>query len=187
LAGLVPQPDAYPATLRGYVSAKSESPFAFSGRYPLKGDVTHHLAGRYPSVVAPTGSCAGPITLPGASRVAPPQGLCRWLSAPAGCRSFPTLSLCESFPECLAPYPGGFLGALARFFPQDIGLPHVRNGSAFPAIPCTWRLLCGTRFRGCRHFLMFRPSGLLATQVAPTAARQSPQGGHGFYFRAPHG
>jgi hypothetical protein len=41
------------------------------------------------------------------------------------------------------------------------------------------RLQCGTRFRDGRHSLMFRPPGLLATQVAPTAAGQCPQGGHG--------
>jgi len=38
--------------------------------------------------------------------------------------------LCESFPGCLDPYPGGSCGALARFFPQDFGLPHVSNRSA---------------------------------------------------------
>jgi hypothetical protein len=30
---------------------------------------------------------------------------------------------CESFLTCLDPYPGCSCGALARFFPQDIGLP----------------------------------------------------------------
>jgi hypothetical protein len=38
--------------------------------------------------------------------------------------------LCGSFPGCLDPYPGCPRGALARFFPRDVGLPHVRNGSA---------------------------------------------------------
>ncbi len=38
--------------------------------------------------------------------------------------------LCESFPGCLAPYPGVFCGAFARFFPQNIGLPPVRTRSA---------------------------------------------------------
>jgi len=36
--------------------------------------------------------------------------------------------LCESFPACLDPYPGCSRGALARFFPQDIGLPAIMIG-----------------------------------------------------------
>ena len=43
--------------------------------------------------------------------------------------------LCESFPTCLDPYPGCSCGALTRFFPQDFGLPHVRNGSAQRTLP----------------------------------------------------
>lgn len=41
----------------------------------------------------------------------------------------------ESFPRCLDPYPGGPHGALTRFFPQDIGLPHFLTGSALHKIP----------------------------------------------------
>jgi hypothetical protein len=44
-------------------------------------------------------------------------------------------SLCASFPACLAPYPGGSCGASTRFFPQDIGLPLVRTGSALHYVP----------------------------------------------------
>jgi hypothetical protein len=35
------------------------------------------------------------------------------------------------------------------------------------------RLQHGPGFRGCRHSLMFRPTGLLATQLAPTAVKSS--------------
>jgi len=59
-------------------------------------------------------------------------------------------------------------GALACFFPDVIGLPQQRCGSAsrftrehdFPR----------SVFRRCRHFLMFRPPSLLVSQIAPTAA-----------------
>lgn len=60
--------------------------------------------------------------------------LVRWVFA--GCRQSllgvgPSRPyLCESFPGCLDPYPGSPYGALARFFPQSIGLPPVRIGSA---------------------------------------------------------
>jgi len=41
----------------------------------------------------------------------------------------------ESFPRCLDPYPGAPRGALTRFFPQGIGLPHHLTGSALHTIP----------------------------------------------------
>ena len=76
--------------------------------------------------------------------------------------------LCESFPGCLAPYPGCSCGALARSFPQDIGLPDVMTRSALGNTH-TMATSVWTLFRGCSHSLMFKPADLLATQVAPTA------------------
>jgi hypothetical protein len=74
--------------------------------------------------------------------------------------------LCESFSRCLVPYPGCSCGALARSFPQDIGLPPVRTRSALGNTRTATSVR--TQFRGCSHSFMFRPPGLLATQVAPT-------------------
>jgi len=91
--------------------------------------------------------------------------------------------LCESFPTCLDPYPGCSCGALARAFPQDIGLPSVRTRSALGNTRTATSVR--TQFRGCSHSLMFRPAGLLATQVAPTLSYYIP-GSRGFYFRAEH-
>ena len=109
-------------------------------------------------------------------------GLCRLLSAPAGRRTFPTLC-CASFPACLDPYPGGSCGARTRFFPHASGLPPVRTGSALHNV----RTATSVRrvFRGCSHSLMFRPTGLLATPVAPTDI--SLCGSRGFSVRASHG
>ena len=75
--------------------------------------------------------------------------------------------LCGSFPTCLDLYPGGSCGAHTRFFPQDIGLPDVGTRSAPSNIPTATSV--GSLFRGCSHSLMFRPAGLLATPIAPTA------------------
>ena len=74
--------------------------------------------------------------------------------------------LCASFPACLDPYPGSSWSASTRFFLHDIGLPLVRTRSAHRKA----RTAISVRrpFRGCSHFLMFRPAGLLATQIAPT-------------------
>jgi len=84
--------------------------------------------------------------------------------------------LCESFPTCLDPYSGCSCGALARFFPQDHGLPYVRTRSALGNTRTATSVR--TLFRSCSHLLMFRPAGLLATQVAPTAVYLSSIGQH---------
>jgi len=76
--------------------------------------------------------------------------------------------LCRSFPACLDPYSGCPQGALARFFPQGVGLPRIRTGSTHHTIPTATSVRA--RFRSCSHSLMFRPTGLLATLVAPTLA-----------------
>jgi hypothetical protein len=76
--------------------------------------------------------------------------------------------LCKSFSACWNPYPGCSHGALARFFPQDNGLPDVRTRSALGnthTATSVWRF-----FRGCSYSIIFRPADLLAPHVAPTAA-----------------
>jgi hypothetical protein len=100
------------------------------------------------------------------------QGLCRLLSAPAGSRTFPALSL-QIFPHVLGPLPRLLLWCTCPFFPQDNGLPDIRTrrdrsrdyGSTPTAISV------GSTFRGCSHSLMFRPVSLLATPIALTAVR----------------
>src|SRR4029453_5165014 len=64
-------------------------------------------------------------------------------------------------------------GALARFFPDDIGLPSVSTGSARRNIHHDSNFYDGHRFRGCSHSLMFRLPYLLGLQVAPTATALS--------------
>jgi hypothetical protein len=95
------------------------------------------------------------------------SGLCRLLPAPAGQWSFPTF-LCKSVPGCLGHDPGRSLGAHACFFPNVIGLPYI---------PPIGRLTRVDPLRDCTAegvsrsspFLTFRPPGLFATQVSPTA------------------
>ena len=111
-----------PRTTLGPPSA--QSPFATIRCYRLVGDVVHLLGGRYPTFIAPTGSCARPLPSP---RL--------WLRLVrgifAGCgqpllRNGPSRRyLCRSIRTCLDPYSGGPQGACTRFFPQDIGLPRV--------------------------------------------------------------
>jgi hypothetical protein len=55
------------------------------------------------------------------------------------------------------------------FFLHAIGLPPEWSGSASRFVPriTTSR---GFSFRGCRHFITFRPPSLLVSQIVPTAA-----------------
>ena len=77
--------------------------------------------------------------------------------------------LCRSLLACLDPYSGGSQGARARYFPRDIGLPLLGTGSAHSR--CSRQLLLsGEKSRSCSHSPTFRPTSLLATQVAPTLA-----------------
>lgn len=75
-----------------------------------------YIRGRYPSFIATTGSCARPSPSHWLQ-----LSLFRWVFA--GCHQSllgigPSRRyLCEPFPACLDPYPGGSYGALARFFP----------------------------------------------------------------------
>jgi len=141
----------------------------------------HHLGDRYVTVFALTGSCAGSIALLSALLYARPSGLCRLLSAPAGHRSFPTLSL-RIFPQM----PGPLLRRS-----QEVHMPVSSSlSSAFPSrrmgrLPTTTRKHDFSRhcFRSCRHSFTFRPLSLLTSQVVPTAAHVA-QGSRGFYIRA---
>ena len=121
-----------------------------------------------------------------------PTSLCRLagqslqLGPPAaGLWDLPDVTFPKSFPRCLDLYPGSLWSAFTRFFPQSIGLPLRGSGSAAQpqSVP---RLQHGYLFRGCSHFFMFRPPGLLATQVVPTDVTLSSRGSCGVYFRAPY-
>ena len=109
----------------------AQSPFARSGCYPSYRGITYHVSGRYPTFIAPTGSCARPK---GSYQLRSPL----FQQVFAGCRhallpdGLSRRYLCESVSTCKDPYPGGSWGAFTRFFPQDIGLPREVSRSAFP-------------------------------------------------------
>jgi hypothetical protein len=151
------------------VSAKSESPFAFSGCYTSKGDVYHHLHGRYPTVFAPTGSCARSIALSQALLLHSSCGSLPVAVGPGWTSILPNLISANPSLDVWPPTPAG---PKLRLLVSSLG------SSAFPKFEIgrlsqpksARRLQCGLTFRGCRHSLMFRPPGLLATLVAPTTA-----------------
>ncbi len=103
-----------------------QSPFAQLRCYLHWGGVLRLLGGHYPSVFAPTDSCAKPAGSP-LLRHSLVQGVfvgCYQPLPPAGpSRRY----LCESFPRCLGPYHDGLQGALTCYFPCNIGLPQRRT------------------------------------------------------------
>ena len=127
---------------------------------------TDHVSGRYPAVIARTGSCVSPQPSLGL-RIFLGQRVCAGCCQPRLGGGPSRRYLCVSVPACLDLYPGGSCGACTRFFPHDSGLPPVRTRSALHNV----RTATSVRrpFRGCSHSLMFRPAGLLTTPVAPTA------------------
>jgi len=147
-------------------SPGAKSPFALSGCYPLRGGVSHHLERHYPLIIALTGSCARPK--PSRCFRSPyAAGLCRLSPVPAGSWPFPTLSP-QVFPQVPGPLP--------RWDPMVHMPVSSHRTSAFPKLqegrlPHLIRTATSVRdcLRGCSHSVMFRPPGLLTTQVAPTA------------------
>jgi len=97
------------------------------------------------------------------------RSLCRLLPAPAAGGTFPTLSL------RILPCVPGPLSRRSR----GVHLPvSSSTSSAFPRtlsrsasrVSPSKRFHDGSLFRACSHFVMFRPSGLLASPIVPTAA-----------------
>ena len=147
-----------------------QSPFARCPSLLHRGDVFRLLGGRYPSVLAPTDSCANPRPLSTPSALASFEESSPVATSPAASGIFPTLSL-RIFPWMLGPLPRRDPRVLLPVSSSGvIGLPQISIRSASRFFPPK-RFLGGDNFRGCRHFFMFGPPSLLAPQIVPTAAR----------------
>jgi hypothetical protein len=107
-------------------------------------------------------------TLTAASVIPNPPRLCRLSPTPCWEMVLHDVIACAPCQIAWTPTPQLSPGALARFFPEDIGLAQHGTGSTRRTIP-TMQLQRGVRFRGCSHSLMFRLPGLLGPRVAPTA------------------
>ena len=149
----------------------AQSPFARNGRYPRRGGLESRLEGRYPLVVARTGSCARPPPSPRlGSRLA--------RRVFAGCRQ----SLLGDGPSRHYLYdpcagarthtPPRSSAAFVHSFTEDTGLTPRETGSARGSIP-TWQLPWGAVFRGCSHSITFGLLHSLGLQTAPTAAHKT--------------
>jgi hypothetical protein len=93
--------------------------------------------------------------------------------------------LCESFPTCLDPYPGGPQGAFTRFFPQGIGLPRSCSGSALHTILDS-HFSPGGLFGAAAISSCSGPPVCLPPRWLPPPRPFQASGSRGFYFWAPH-
>jgi len=118
--------------------------------YLVWGDVSHHLRGRYSSIIAPTGPCARPNPSHRLRSMPWSAGLCRLPSAPAGKWPFPALSL-QSLRRCLDPYPEVLPWCTCSLLPRR-QRPHP-NSDEFgtPDHPCN-ATSTGTHFSRLQSF-----------------------------------
>jgi hypothetical protein len=153
-------------------------------------DNSHHvpsgpsLRKHYPSFFALTTTCASPKASPQLRLVGSLVSLCSLDHPLLLSRTFPTFRLANPSLDAWT------------FTPAASGVHLLVSSSRASAFPKTvagrrlavsaQRLPCGTVFRSCSHSFMFRPLGLLATQVVPTDATCT-HGGPDVYFRAPYG
>jgi hypothetical protein len=158
-----------PTTALKMEPPSTQSLFARSWRYLDQGDVYRLLRGHYSPVLALTNSCVDPTRSPLLRPKPRSRSLCRLLPAPAAGGTFPTLSL------RILPCVPGPLSRRSR----GVHLPvSSSTSSAFPRtlsrsasrVSPSKRFHDGSPFRDCSHFVMFRPSGLLASPIVPTAA-----------------
>ena len=97
------------------------------------------------------------------------RSLCRLLPAPAATGSSRRY-LCESFLGCPVPCHGGPAECIYLFLPPRHRPSPTEAWVGFPLIPAN-TTFHGSVFRGCRHFVMFRPPSLLVSQIVPTAVQ----------------
>jgi hypothetical protein len=156
-----------PSRVRGLLKLPSApSPFARArcnrARRGLRGPRQQVLPRRHCSYGLMRQS--SPLLVP---RSYPPHPVCAGGCQPLLGEGPSRRSLGVSVPACLDSSPGSSWSASTRFFLHDSGLPLVRTGSALSKA----RTAIAVRrpSRGCRHFVMCRPTGMLATQIAPPA------------------
>jgi hypothetical protein len=158
-----------PTTTLKMEPPSAQSPFARCWHYLHQGDVNRLLRGHYSPVIALTDSFVDPTRSPLLWPKPRSRSLCRLRPAPAAGGTFPTLSL-RILPGVPGPLSRRSRGVhLPVSSPTSSAFPRTLSRSASRVNPSK-RFHDGSHFRDCSHFVMFRPSGLLASPIVPTAA-----------------
>jgi hypothetical protein len=157
-----------PTTAPAMKRPSTQSPFARSWRYLHRGDVFRPLGGSYPSVIAPTDSCADPSGSPLLRLLASFEESVQVTTNPRYPRDLPDVIL-RIFLQMPEPLPRRFAECVCLVLPQhSSAFPRDKSGRR-PAVPREHDFP-RIRLRGCSYFFMFRPPRLLAPQIVPTAA-----------------
>ena len=107
-----------PATHADVETAKCTEPLTQPWCYLDWGDVFPLLRGRYPTVLAPTGSCVHPLASPVLRFIASFQESVQVATQPLLPMGCSRCYLRKSFPRCLAPKPDGPIGCIYLFLPR---------------------------------------------------------------------
>ena len=132
---------------------------------------SHNFVGSVPSPPRYYGLMCQSWCLPATMHGGSWLGLCRLDHPRLVSGTFPTLSL-RIFPCVLGPLPRQLSRCMCPFLPAR-QRPSPREDRVGAQPHPVQRRQHGASFRGCSHSLTFRPAGLLATQVAPTATDMS--------------
>jgi hypothetical protein len=175
-----------PCVLRGCssVPAMTESPLARLGRYPARKSVLRSLGRRYPTLIATTDSCARPQAS-GALCLRSRHPSSQVAASPCWQEALPGVISENLSLDAWTLTPALFLVHLPVTSQETSAFTlwqqARQHATLRTATSVRWRL------RGCSHSIIFRPPGLLATQVAPTAESLQTRGSRGVYVRASHG
>ncbi len=135
---------------------------------------------RYPPFIAHTNSCANPLPSQCLGLSPCAFGLCRLLPAPAGKRTFPTLSL-RIFLRMLGPIPRWFFWCIYSFLPRRHRPSPSWERLGTQQYPyCNF---CTEGFSGLQSFANVQASGF-ARHPGCTYRSDYSLGSRGFYFPA---
>jgi hypothetical protein len=150
----------------GSVPAMTESPLARLGRYPARESVIRSLDRRYPTLIATTDSCARPQASC-ALCIRSRRQSSQVAASPCWQEVLPGVISTNLSPDAWTLTPALFLVHLPVTSQETSAFAlwqrARQNATLRTTTSVRWTL------RGCSHSFIFRPLGLLATQVAPTA------------------
>ena len=162
----------------------AQSPFARARCYLARRDLTDHVSRRYPACHRSYGLMRQSSTLLVPRWYPRTPGLCRLLSAPAGRRTFPTLSL-RIFPCVLGPLPRRLVWCIYPFLPPRQRPSPRSDRVGAPPMPVQ-RLQYGALFEAAVIPSCSGPQ-VCSPPRSLLPLRHTPYGSRDFSIRASHG
>ena len=149
---------------------RAQSPCARARCYLARRGLSDHVSRRYPACIARTGSCASPhpsSCLGGTLNTRSVQVAV----SPCWEEDLPDVISASLSLRAWTPTPAARAVHLPVSSLTTAAFPPCGQGRRSPLYRTATAVRCA--FRGCSHLRMFRPVGLLATQIAPPATVHS--------------